>query len=114
MVGTPRAVYYFADYEESKYQGRQQITRQHVTVPETVGIGVGVWSAPPRAVYYFADYEESKYQGRQRITKQHVTVPETVPTKVNLISWVNIILVSESFYFTFLFLFFFLFFFFFF
>jgi hypothetical protein len=39
MVGTPtsrRAVYYFADYEESKYQGRQRITRQHVTLPETV------------------------------------------------------------------------------
>jgi hypothetical protein len=39
MVGTPtsrRAVYYFADYEESEYQGRQRITRQHVTVPETV------------------------------------------------------------------------------
>jgi hypothetical protein len=39
MVGTPtsrRAVYYFADYEESEDQGRQRITRQHVTVPETV------------------------------------------------------------------------------
>jgi hypothetical protein len=39
MVGTPtsrRAIYYFADYEESEYQGRQRITRQHVTVPETV------------------------------------------------------------------------------
>jgi hypothetical protein len=39
MVGTPtsrRAVYYFADSEESEYQGRQRITRQHVTVPETV------------------------------------------------------------------------------
>jgi hypothetical protein len=39
MVGTPtsrRAVYYFANYEESEYQGRQRITRQHVTVPETV------------------------------------------------------------------------------
>jgi hypothetical protein len=39
MVGTPtsrQAVYYFADYEESEYQGRQQITRQHVTVPKTV------------------------------------------------------------------------------
>jgi hypothetical protein len=39
MVGTPtsrRAVFYFADYEESEYQGRQRITRQHVTVPKTV------------------------------------------------------------------------------
>jgi hypothetical protein len=39
MVGTPmsrRAVYYFADYEESEDQGRQRITRQHVTVLETV------------------------------------------------------------------------------
>jgi hypothetical protein len=39
MVGTPtsrRAVYYFADYEESEDQGRQRITRQHVIVPETV------------------------------------------------------------------------------
>jgi hypothetical protein len=39
MVGTPtsrRAVYYFVDYEESKDQGRQRITRQHVTVPKTV------------------------------------------------------------------------------
>jgi hypothetical protein len=39
MVGTPtsrRAIYYFADYEESEDQGRQRITRQHVTVPKTV------------------------------------------------------------------------------
>jgi hypothetical protein len=39
MVGTPmsrRAVYYFADYEESEDQGSQRLTRQHVTVPETV------------------------------------------------------------------------------
>jgi hypothetical protein len=39
MVGTPtsrRAVYYFADYEESEYQGRQKITSEHVKVPETV------------------------------------------------------------------------------
>jgi hypothetical protein len=39
MVGTlmsQRAVYYFADYEESEDQGSQRLTRQHVTVPETV------------------------------------------------------------------------------
>jgi hypothetical protein len=39
MVGTPtsqRAVYYFTDYKEREYQGRRRITRQHVTVPETV------------------------------------------------------------------------------
>jgi hypothetical protein len=39
MVGTPmsrRAVYFFADYEESEYQGRQRITRQYVTVPKIV------------------------------------------------------------------------------
>jgi len=39
MVDTPtsrRAVYYFAYPEESEDQGRQRITRQHVTVPETV------------------------------------------------------------------------------
>jgi hypothetical protein len=39
MVGTltsRRAVYYFADYEESEDQGSQRLTRQHVTVPKTV------------------------------------------------------------------------------
>jgi hypothetical protein len=36
MVGTPRAIYYFADYEKSETHGRQRITRRHVTVPETI------------------------------------------------------------------------------
>jgi hypothetical protein len=56
MVGTPtsrRAVYYFADSEESEYQGRQRIIRQHVIEPETVPTHVKFMLNPSRWSKFF-------------------------------------------------------------
>jgi hypothetical protein len=57
MVGTPtsgQAVYYFADYEESKYQGRQRITRQHGN------------TSPYRKLYQHISHEDGKWE-REKI-----------------------------------------------
>jgi hypothetical protein len=51
----PRAVYYFADYEESKYQGRQRITRQYDTVPETVPTIWNLFERKPSGVTVNSD-----------------------------------------------------------